>query len=152
MRLKHLLFLLLALLGSITSNAIESGDWKFEIISESASTARLIRYYGRGEGIITTPKTITDPSTGKAYSVTEIGKPSPGTATYPIVFDGYDGPFDGEEGWTIIISEGVQTIHEMAFNCLEQGINSTTLSLCLLVKLYATHIIKYYKYIKNDSV
>ena len=121
MRLKHLLLSLLALLESITANAIESGDWKFEIISESACTARLMRYYGRGDGIITTPKTITDPSTGKAYSVTEIGKPSPGTATYYIVFDGYDGPFDGEEGWTIIISEGVQTIHEMAFNCLEHG-------------------------------
>ena len=83
------------------------GSWQFEIISESSRTARIVFYsnYVYHE-TITTPKTVTDSSTGKVYSVTEIGK----VGTYCTVFDE-----NLEDGWTIVISEGVKTIGDYAF-------------------------------------
>ncbi len=129
MKTKRLLLSLLAL--CVYHNIYASftyGDWEIEIIDESAHTARIISYDGGvfNGGTIITPQFVTNPSTGTTYSITEIGKYHYAGSYYYTVFSGYtddeyQDPFYGKENWTIVISEGVETINEYAFNVLFNG-------------------------------
>ena len=129
MKLKQLLLSLLALLTSISSSAYEfetTGNgwaWTCEVLSESEKTVSIIdmpwQHITNGT-IVKTPQTVTDSSTGITYSVVSLGKDS--NSIYYTVFDGYDsedGAFYGLESYTIIISEGVTSIHQRTFWALE---------------------------------
>ena len=129
MKLKQLLLSFLALLTSISSSAYEfetTGNgwaWTCEVLSESEKTVSIIdmpwQHITNGT-IVKTPQTVTDSSTGITYSVVSLGKDS--NSIYYTVFDGYDsedGAFYGLESYTIIISEGVTSIHQRTFWALE---------------------------------
>lgn len=123
MKTKYFIITLLVLITSTASAAYEfeatiNGKiWTCEILSESDKTVTIIDMQGyvTDGSNVTTPQTITDAATGITYSVVSLGKDT--NAIYYSVFDGYNDEeaFCSAHNYTIVVSEGVTSIHQNTF-------------------------------------